>query len=89
MIHTFTKDDWSNYTANNPYRYEDGIKHIRVETSNVNTSSSLYVYHLKQIDDVLLTAEFSKEEFENLSKIYSYLTGYFKIDNSEEFIQYK
>ena len=86
LIHTFTKDDWSNYTANNPYRYEDGIKHIRVETSNVNTSSSLYVYHLKQIDDVLLTAEFSKEEFENLSKIYSYLTGYFKIDNSEELI---
>ena len=86
LIHTFTKDDWSNYTANSPYRYKDGIKHIRIETSNVNASSSLYVYHLKQIDDVLLTAEFSREEFENLSKIYSYLTGYFKIDNSEELI---
>ena len=86
LIHTFTKDDWNTYTANNPYRYENGIKHIRIETSNVNASSSLYVYHLKQIDDILLTTDFNEEEFENLSKIYSYLTGYFKIEGELTYI---
>ena len=76
LLHTFTKNDWSLYTSSNPYKYEIPIKHIRVETSNVITSSTLYVFNIKQIDDVKLTADYIEEEFNNLSKIYSYLEGY-------------
>ena len=83
LLHTFTKDDWSKYTLNNPYKYETPVKHIRVETSNIAKNTYLYVYNVKEIDDVLLTAEYTREKFDNLGKIYSYVTGYMNIDGTE------
>lgn len=92
LIHTFTKADWNRYSQNQPYMYESGIKHIRVETSEVEKNSSLDVYHVKQIDDVVLTADFTKEEFDALSKIYSYVTAYMdgeKLDNDINYANYE
>ena len=83
LLHTFTKDDWNRYSENNPYRYETPVKHIRVETSNISKSSYLYVYNVKEIDDVLLTARYTQEEFQKLNEIYSYLTGYMVIDGQD------
>ena len=84
LIHTFTKNDWNYYNRNNPYMYTRPIKHIRIETSNVGKSASLYTYHLKYIDDELLTANYTKEEFDKLAKIYSHLIGYSVIDGERE-----
>ena len=75
LIHKFTKDDWGTYTENNPYKYEVGIKHIRVETSDAKQESNFNVYHIKEINDELLTEEISKQDFDEFSKIYSYLQG--------------
>ena len=51
LLHTFTKDEWNKYSESNPYRYETPVEHIRVETSNVLKTSTLYVYNIKSIDE--------------------------------------
>ena len=76
LIHTFTAEDWNNYDSDNPYMYTNPVKHIRVETSNVNKETTLYVYNVKEIDDTTLTNTYSRSEFDNLSYIRSNLVGY-------------
>ena len=76
LLAEFTKDNWGDYTSSNPYRYELPVKHIRVETSNTNANSSLYVYNIKELDDEYITTNYTKEEFDNLEYIESYLVGY-------------
>lgn len=80
LIHKFNKDDWGNYTESNPYKYESGIKHIRIETSNAKQGSWFYVGHIKEINDEVLTEKISKQDFDEFSKIYSYLQGNVQIE---------
>ena len=84
-IHTFTKEDWNNYSSSSPYMYEEPVKHIRVETSKANKNASFYVYNIKEIDDNVLTSTFTKEEFDKLEYVYTYLTGNVKIEGSTEY----
>ena len=76
LLVTFTKADWNKYTANNPYKYELPVKHIRVETSETNANSSFYVYNIKELDDDYITTNYSREAFDNLQYIQSTLVGY-------------
>lgn len=75
LIHTFTKDEWSKYTKEKPYMYDEGIKHIRVETSEVNQSSVFEVCHKKELNVEKMVSEISKEDFDKITYIYTYLTG--------------
>lgn len=87
LLKTFTANDWKTYTSSNPYKYETPVKHVRVETSSTNASSYFYVYNVKELDDEYITTNYTREEFDNLSYIYSYLDGYMikpKTDASEE-----
>jgi len=72
---------------NKPYIYDEPVKHIRIETSEANNENYLLVYNIKEIDDEKLTEDFSKEEFDKLSKIYSYMTGYIKLAEQEDKIE--
>ena len=74
-IHTFTSEDWGSYSSSSPYMYETPIKHIRIETSKPSQSSSLYVYNIKEIDDQVLTTTISREDFDKIDRVYTYLTG--------------
>ena len=76
LLVTFTKKEWDKYNYSNYYMFEMPVKHIRIETSAVSAETNLYVYNLKQIDDVLMTETFSKEEFDGFSRIRSHLKGY-------------
>ena len=77
LLVTFTQKDWNKYTANNPYRYEIPVKHIRVETSAIQKNeASLYVYNIKEIDDDKITTKYTREEFDKLQYIKSTLVGY-------------
>lgn len=76
LIETFTSSNWSSYTSSNPYLYENKVKHIRVETSGTNEESTFYVYNIKELDDEYITENYTREEFDNLVYIYSYLDGY-------------
>ena len=65
--------------------YEVPVKHIRIETSKPNQSSSLYVYNIKEIDDKVLTTTISKEQFDEIDKVYTYLTGNIMADGSSSY----
>ena len=83
LLVTFTKDNWSKYTASNPYKYELPVKHIRVETSETNVEQSMYVYNIKELDDEYITENFTREEFENLQYVKTTLNGYVNGENRQ------
>ena len=76
LLVTFNKDNWDKYSSNNPYLYTLPVKHIRVETSNTTPNTSLYVYHVKTLDDEEITTKYTKEQFDELEYIKSTLAGY-------------
>lgn len=84
LIHTFTKADWGIYTASNPYTYDEGIKHIRVETSKVAQDSLFSVYHIKEIDCELVTEDILKQDFDEIKYIYSYLQGSVQLKDKDK-----
>ena len=84
LIHTFTKQDWGNYNISNIYKYETPIKHIRIETSAVAQNSYFKVNHIKEINDELLVANITKQEFDELKYVYSYLQGSVQIAGQAE-----
>ena len=76
LLHEFTKSDWSDYTENNPYKYNVQVKHVRVETSETNPNQLISIYHVKNLDDEYITKNYTREQFDNLKYINSTLTGY-------------
>ena len=84
LVVTFTKDNWNQYNSEkNMYKYSEPVKHIRIETSAIDTNSisnSYYeymiIYNIKELDDSYITTHYTKEEFDNLTYIKSYLYMY-------------
>ena len=76
LIHTFNSSEWNIYSSENPYKYENPVKHIRIETSNTSAMSSLTVYNIKELDDDKIIDKYTREEFDNLQYIKSNLTMY-------------
>ena len=76
LIHEFTKADWDKYTENNPYKYDTQVKHVRVETSEVESNTRMRVCHIKKLDDEYITKNYTREQFDNFKYIKSTLTGY-------------
>ena len=76
LLVTFTQDDWNRYTSSNPYMYELPVKHIRIETSDTNAESGMYVYNIKKLDDEYITNNYTREEFDDFQYIKSTLVGY-------------
>ncbi len=80
LIHTFTKEEWNIYTRENPYKYENEVRHVRVETSKTNLNSSLSVYHIKELETAKILKDFTKEQVKDVERIYTYLTGICNIE---------
>ena len=76
LVKTFTRQDWSNYNKDNPYMYEEPIKHIRIETTKTNINSDLEVTNIKELNDEYITNNFTKDEFDELRLIKTELVGY-------------
>ena len=81
LLVTFTKENWSKYNSQSKmYKYAEPVKHIRIETSTINTSNINYIYlqiyNIKELDDEYITTHYTKEEFDNLKQIKSYLYMY-------------
>ena len=89
LIHEFTSEDWDHYTKENPYMYDIPIDHIRIETSKAERVSSFTATSIKEMDNETLTTDKTREEFDKLSKIYSYLSGYAKYSEEEEYQKLK
>lgn len=84
LIHTFTKEEWNNYTRENPYKYVDPAKHIRAETSKTKQNSSLSIYNIKELDTKKILADFTKEEVEDINLMYTYVTGVCNIEGQQQ-----
>ena len=78
LLVTFTKDNWNLYNASNPYMYETPVKRVRVETSAANKYANIYIYHVKEIYDDLITNKYSREEFDRLEHIKTNMKVYFE-----------
>ena len=89
LIHEFTSKDWESYNKSNPYYYDEPVDHIRIETSDADKVSSFTAVSIKEIDNEKLTTDYSREEFNKLSKIYSYLSGYAKYSEDEDYQKLK
>ena len=84
LIEKFTAQNWDSYDANEPYMYDQPIKHIRIETSDVNPESEIYIYNIKEIDDNILINKFDKSYFDTFKAIQTTINGKLKIGHQEE-----
>ena len=80
LLVEFTKSDLAKYENEKIYEFENPVKFIRIETSEVISQKSIAIHLSKKIDDEELTANFSKDEFGKLAKIKSYM--YIKRDDT-------
>ena len=81
LLETFTKDNWTRYTESNPYKYEEAVKNIRVETSDTNKESSLFIYCVKNLDTKYITENYTKAEFDEFIKVKSNIYAYIGEDD--------
>ena len=76
QIARFTKEDWEKYTKSSPYEIKmENLKSIKVEISKPISKGTFSIFQIKEINDNLLTTNYTLEEFNKLSEIYTYLKG--------------
>ena len=85
LIHTFTAADWGRYNANNPYLYDEPVAHIRVETSNVLKTAVFEVYNVKELNDLKITTDYERPDFDKLAEIYSHVHAKMILENGDDF----
>ena len=83
LIHKFTIDDWSNYDMLNPYEYDEDVKYIRIETSDVSENSYGIIYNIKEINTDKIIEDFSKEEAEDIKFIQTSFNGKMNISGED------
>lgn len=91
LLETFDKTNVNKYSSSNPYKYEKLIKKIRIETSSTTKDTSLYIYHVKELDDDAIIEKYEREEFDNLQYIKSELDAHrgnaqVKVSNKARYI---
>lgn len=80
LVKEFTKDEWNTYDKSNPFKYESGIKHIRVETSKANTDSALCVFNIKELNTYEIINKYTVEQIMDFNATFTYLTGICNIE---------
>ena len=75
LIHTFTVDDWANYDILTPYEYEDNVKYIRIETSDISENSFVIIYNVKEFDIDKIKQDISLEQFNDLKYVETSFDG--------------
>ena len=73
FITKFTSSNWNEYTKDLPY--EVLLKSIKLKTSKPISNSYFSISQIKEINDEVLTANYTKSEFKEISRIYTYVHG--------------
>lgn len=73
LIETFTTANWGMYSSSYPYKVD--TKRIKVVTSAPIANTYFLVYQIKELDDEKIVADFTEEEFENLTSVYTHVKG--------------
>ena len=82
LIHTFTAEDWADYDTLTPYEYEDDVRYIRIETSDISENSFVIIYNIKEFDIDKITQEISLEDFNDLKYIETSFNGNLQIGDN-------
>ncbi|MBR2240227.1 MAG: MucBP domain-containing protein [Clostridia bacterium] len=77
LIKELTMSEIKTYTAENPLMFDNEVKHIRIETTQINNSENkiLKVVLLKEINKELFKQDYTKEEVENIEILNTKLEG--------------
>ena len=67
------------------YEYGKGYKKIRIETSEVNTPGTISLSNLVEIDNEALKKEYTKEQFNNFTKLATSSNAYIKVEKNSEY----
>ena len=77
LIETFTSETFQKYNKGNPYKVD--LKSIKIETSKpVVSNYSFSITQIKELNDILITKNYTKSQFDNLKYVYTYLKGTIK-----------
>ena len=82
LIHTFTAEDWADYDTLTPYEYENDVRYIRIETSEIAENSFVIIYNIKEFDINKITQEISLEQFNDLKYIATSFNGNLQIGDN-------
>lgn len=77
LLETFTSKTWTKYTEKNPYEVD--LKSIKIETSKPVSNTTLQVIQIKELNDMLITKNYTQSDFDNLIYVYTYLKGAIKV----------
>lgn len=88
LLIEFTEHNYGTYNEENPYYYETGVSHVRIETSALNKGGESYtsavnIQHIKEIDDEKITTKYTKEQFEEIKYIKGKIVAYIKNEAGE------
>ena len=85
LIKEFNSKSWNSYSRTNPFKFDNSVKHLKIETSSTVEGYYLYTYMVKELDDEYITENFTKDEFDNLKYIQTNLYGKatYKIDEEQ------
>ena len=77
LIKELTMGEVKTYTAENPLMFDNEVKHIRIETTQINNTENkiLKVVLLKEINKELFKQDYTKEEVENIEILNTKLEG--------------
>ena len=92
LLITFTKDNWKQYTRDAFYKFEVPVKHVRIETSETNISTYMYVYLQKELDDEYITTNYTREQFDEIQYIFSQLAVYYGekfVGSTNRYVKYE
>ena len=80
LIKTFTYDELKQYTARNPYYYDEEIKHIRAETSVASVVSGTYItiYNIKELDTKKIMNDFTEDDVYSMERLTTTLKSVLK-----------
>ncbi len=81
VVKKITSQDADNYI-----KYEQPIKHIRVETSKPKMQGELALYHSKKIDNEAFIRKYTKEQFNAMNYIYTAVNGSIRTSGNIHFV---
>ena len=81
VIKTITAQESDKYIA-----YNAPIEHLRIETSRLENAGNFDIYHYKKINNQAFVDKYTKDQFNNMSLVYSSLNGSADFAGRELFI---
>ncbi|MBO4293363.1 MAG: hypothetical protein J5881_03135 [Clostridia bacterium] len=75
LIKVFKSNEIYLYNQDNPYMYENAVKHIRIKVEDIERGAYISANQIKEINDKELVQKITKEDFNKIAAVYSSLTA--------------